>query len=283
VGLPGKGRYRVWTTAPRPYRIVDRYAEAPGEMTLVLVPDEQGAGHFEPAPQSPCGGGPGRFWVLHTGSGMRIPAADVTSRPLLSDGQSGESSLVELRALRVPCGPSACRIGDRVGLAGPRGNGWDLRRAAGGELLVLGWEQGLALLRPVVERVLADSARYRGLRVWAAGAVWSASPEGAGGRTEPSGRIVPVVDGAAEPPGLAFDPASAVALLAGPLRLALATARRLCAQGLPAERVQVAAHELVQCGSGRCGRCLLETPEGPVRVCREGPVLRYDQLAGVPC
>lgn len=284
VCVPGKGRYRIWTTAPRPYRIVDRYAELPGEMTLVLVPDgrDTGRGAAEPAE---AGAEPapalGRFWVLHTESGMRIPAADVSTRPLLSDGQVGESALVELRALRVPCGPGSCRIGDRVGLAGPRGNGWDLDRAAGGELLVLGWDSGLGLLRPVVERALAGSWRYRGLRVWAAGAVWSAAPEGAGERPVPSGVVSPVVDGPLPSVELVFDPVAAVALLAGPLRLALATARRLREQGMDADRIQVAAHELVQCGSGRCGRCLLETAEGPVRVCREGPVLSYDRLAGI--
>ncbi|WP_344452562.1 hypothetical protein [Actinocorallia aurantiaca] len=287
--MPGRERYRIWTTAPRPYRIVDRYAELPGEMTLVLVPDGPGSGSggrgagrdaAEPAEGS-AEPAPGRFWVLHTESGMRIPAADVSTRPLLSDGQVGESSLVELRALRVPCGPGSCRIGDRVGLAGPRGNGWDLDRAAGGELLVLGWDSGLGLLRPVVERALAGAGRYRSLRVWAAGAVWSAAPEGAGGRPVPTGVVSPVVDGPLPPGELVFDPVSAVALLAGPLRLALATARRLREQGMDAERIQVAAHELIQCGSGRCGRCLLETAEGPVRVCREGPVLSYDRLAGL--
>ncbi|MEO3784363.1 hypothetical protein ABGB12_13590 [Actinocorallia sp. B10E7] len=278
--MPGKERYRIWTTAPRPYRIVDRYAELPGEMTLVLAPDGRDTGRAATEPQEAGAAAPGRFWVLHTESGMRIPAADVSTRPLLSDGQVGESSLVELRALRVPCGPNACRIGDRVGLAGPRGNGWNLGRAAGGELLLLGWDSGLSLLRPVVERALADSARYRSLRVWAAGAVWSAAPEGPR-RPVPSGSITPVVDGSHSSGELVFDPESAVALLAGPLRLALATARRLRGQGMEAARIQVAAHELIQCGSGRCGRCLLETPEGPVRVCREGPVLRYDQLAAM--
>ncbi|GAA0965842.1 hypothetical protein [Actinocorallia libanotica] len=285
--MPGRERYRIWSTAPRPYRIVDRYAELPGRMTLVLVPDapegrgpgERDAEGAAAAPPASGGAAPGRFWVVHTQAGMRIPAADVSSRPLLSDGRTGESSLVELRALRVPCGPGSCRIGDRVGLSGPRGNGWNLAPAEGGELLVLGWEQGLTLLRPVVERVLTDSARYRSLRVWAAGAVWSAAPEGAGGRPAPSGRIVPAVDGSEAPGELAFDPDSAVALLAGPMRQAVDTARMLHEQGMAAERIQVAAHELIQCGSGRCGRCLLKTPEGPVRVCREGPVLHYGRLA----
>lgn len=274
MGVPGEGRYRVWTTAPRPYRIVDRYAERPGEMTLVLAPD---GGDGRTAPE-PSGAAPGRFWVLHTDSGMRIPAADVSTRPLLSNGTTGESSLVELRALRVPCGPGACRIGDRVGLAGPRGCGWDLRAAAGRELLVLGWESGLSLLRPVVERVLAESSRYRGLRVWADGAVWSAAPDRPGRPAGGAGVVSPVRDGPAPAGELTFDPAATVALLAGPLRLARDTAEELRVQGVAADRIQLAAHELIQCGSGRCGRCRLETPEGPVRVCREGPVLRYDQL-----
>lgn len=261
-------------TAPRPYRIVDRYAAAPGELTLVLAPEGpsggDGPGGHRPGPSAA-----GRFWVLHTASGQRLPAADVSARRLHSDGATAESSLVEVRALRVPCGPSVCGIGDVVGLSGPRGLGWDLRAAVGLDLLVVGWERGLGLLRPVVERALADAARYRALRVWAAGAVWSASgPE----REQGDGLTGAIAPGGLAEPALRFDPSATVALLAGPLHETAATARALRAQGVPAARIQVAAHELLSCGSGRCGGCRFEGAAGPVRACSDGPVLRYDQL-----
>ncbi|ROO88495.1 dihydroorotate dehydrogenase B-like protein [Actinocorallia herbida] len=271
------GRYRTRSTAPRRYRIVDRYAEAPGELTLVLAPEgsdgPEGADGTDA--RVPVPSAAGRFWVLHTATGQRLPAADVSARRLHSDGTTAESSLVEVRALRLPCGPRTCRIGEVVGLSGPRGLGWNLEAATGLDLLVVGWERGLGLLRPVVERVLAESARYRELRVWAAGAVWSATGTAAPTATAPSGRLTP---GGPDAPALRFDPAATVALLAGPLAEATATAVALHAQGTPAERIQIAAHELLSCGSGRCGGCRVEAAAGPVRVCADGPVLRYDQL-----
>ncbi|GAB2838965.1 hypothetical protein GCM10022221_43090 [Actinocorallia aurea] len=270
------GRYLTRRTAPRGYRIVDRYAEAPGELTLVLAPegsDGPAAGGTDG--RSPVPPAAGRFWVLHTAAGQRLPVADVSTRRLHTDGTTAESSLVEVRALRVPCGPRACQVGEVVGLSGPRGLGWDLDGAAGLDLLVVGWERGLGLLRPVVERALAESGRYRELRVWAAGAVWSAAGDGGRCEAPATGLLAP---GGPDAPSLHFDPSATVALLAGPLAAATAAAADLHAQGVPAERIQVAAHELLRCGTGRCGGCREEAAAGPVRVCADGPVLRYDRL-----
>ncbi|MDX6744340.1 hypothetical protein [Actinocorallia sp. A-T 12471] len=267
------GRYLVRSTSPRRYRIVDRYAAAPGELTLVLAPEgaDGAEGDDGTAARASVPSAAGRFWVLHTASGQRLPAADVSTPRLHADGSTAESCLVEVRALRLPCGPRTCAIGDVVGLSGPRGSGWDLDAAAGLAVLVVGWERGLGLLRPVVERVLADSARYRELRVWAAGAVWSAS---GGPVAVASGRVAP---GGPDAPTLGFDPDGTVAMLAGPLEETARTAAELHAQGMPAERIQIAAHELLRCGTGRCGGCRVEAVSGAVRVCADGPVLRYDQ------
>jgi dihydroorotate dehydrogenase electron transfer subunit len=45
-----------------------------------------------------------------------------------------------------------------------------------------------------------------------------------------------------------------------------------------ADRGQFSLHRYMKCGVGLCGSCAID-PSG-LRVCREGPVFRGDQLAG---
>ena len=45
--------------------------------------------------------------------------------------------------------------------------------------------------------------------------------------------------------------------------------------GMPADRIQLTLERNMQCGIGRCGHCQL----GPILVCRDGPVVRYGEVA----
>jgi NAD(P)H-flavin reductase len=52
------------------------------------------------------------------------------------------------------------------------------------------------------------------------------------------------------------------------------TARSLLARGVPKERTFISMERNMRCGLGHCGHCQL----GPVLICRDGPVFRYDEM-----
>lgn len=280
--MPGDEPYRPWAMAPRPYRVMERRSERPGQLTLTLADPGTVMAHG-PAGDPITPAVPGQYWVLHTTAGMKVPAVDVT---LAATAPAG--SAMEVSTLRVPCGSPVGGVGEQVGVRGPFGSGWDIDVAADRDLLVIAWEAGLALLRPIIERAITagrhlDRAR---LRVWAGGRNRQAIPyqkewnrwSGHAGVTIGVSPTLTMATAAAE---LRFDPAG-VALLAGPLSMARAAAEALRRRGLPADRIQLAVHPLIRCGTGRCGRCQINSPGGVLRACQDGPVLRYDRLTANP-
>jgi NAD(P)H-flavin reductase len=46
-------------------------------------------------------------------------------------------------------------------------------------------------------------------------------------------------------------------------------------RGIPPDRIWVSLERNMQCAVGFCGHCQL----GPAFVCKDGPILRWDQIA----
>jgi NAD(P)H-flavin reductase len=75
-------------------------------------------------------------------------------------------------------------------------------------------------------------------------------------------------------PRSAFDPESAVALVCGPeimMRFAIAS---LQDAGVAEDAIYLSMERNMKCAVGLCGHCQM----GPVLVCRDGPVFRYDRI-----
>jgi len=68
----------------------------------------------------------------------------------------------------------------------------------------------------------------------------------------------------------------AVALACGPELMMRFALQGLLDRGFPASDLYVSLERRMECGFGHCGRCAL----GPVKVCRDGPVFCWDELAG---
>ena len=74
-----------------------------------------------------------------------------------------------------------------------------------------------------------------------------------------------------------FDPASAVAMICGPevmMRFAIMELHRL---GMAADRIYLSMERNMKCAVGFCGRCQY----GPMFICKDGPVFRFDRIAGI--
>src|SRR5262245_45863505 len=239
--MPSDERYRKFAMGLRPYRIVDRRLQRPGEMTLTLASDAAVAYGPSEYPITPArAAAPGQYWVMHTAAGAKVPAVDVTLPGTVpADG----GVVAEVTTLGVPCGSPVGRIGERVAVRGPLGTGWNTEDTEGRDLLVVAWEAGLALLRPIIERAISGGGRFRRVRVWAGGHTWAAIGcrsewnrwSRHAGVTIGASRTLTMAAAAAE---ARFDPTDSVALLAGPLPMARVTAEALTHRGLPAARIQ---------------------------------------------
>ena len=71
-----------------------------------------------------------------------------------------------------------------------------------------------------------------------------------------------------------FDPATAIAMVCGPAVMMRFAATELIQTGLEAERIYISMERNMHCGIGLCGHCQY----GPWFICKDGPVMRYDQI-----
>ncbi|WP_413759865.1 FAD/NAD(P)-binding protein [Streptomyces sp. MMBL 11-3] len=261
------------TDVPLPYEVVRARRETADTVTLTLSP----AGPSALPPFAP-----GRFAMVYAFGVGEIPVS--VSR---IDGHEIVHTIRSVGAVSA----ALCRLepGAQVGLRGPFGTGWELERAAGGDVLVVAGGIGLAPLRPLVLDALAASGAYGRLsllagartprdllytdqlRAWAtahgpphcAVAVDRPGP----GWHEHVGIVTTLLDRAP------FDPANTTAYVCGPEVMIRATARDLFHRGLAPHRIRVSLERNMRCATATCGHCQL----GGVLVCRDGPVIGWDR------
>lgn len=258
---------------PEPYRVVSRAPETADTWTLLLEP--LGASII-PAP--------GQFNMLYAFGVGEVPIST-------SAGPEAGGELVHTIRAVGPVTRALCATqpGDVIGVRGPFGTTWPLEEARGGDLVIVAGGIGLAPVRPAVYHGLTHRDDYEALCVL----VGARTPgdllfvrelEDWRGRFDVEVGVT--VDSAAGDwhgrvgvvprliPAAAFDPATATALVVGPEIMMTFTARALLERGVPKERIYVSMERNMRCGLGHCGHCQL----GPVLICREGPVFRYDEM-----
>jgi NAD(P)H-flavin reductase len=228
---------------------------------------------------------PGQFNMLYAFGAGEIP---ISVSGDCGDGQGFVHTVREVgpvsRAL------AALAPGEFLGVRGPFGAGWPLAGAEGADLLVIAGGLGLAPLRPVIRHVIRTRARfgrvavlcgarnpqallYRDeLALWRQSLAVELTVDHAGvGWGEHVG-VVPDLIGRTR-----FDPADTIAMVCGPEVMMRLTAESLVAAGVARERIHLSLERNMKCAIGHCGHCQL----GPAFVCRDGPVMRYDRIAGL--
>jgi NAD(P)H-flavin reductase len=262
---------------PRVARVGRRRRDGPQVWTLDLAADD------------PAGAGfvPGQFNML--------TVFGVGEVPISLSGDPGEAGrLVHTIRAVGPVSTALAGLGPQapVGLRGPFGTGWPMPEMAGRDVVVVAGGLGLAPLRPALYRLLAERGRYgkivllygtrrpeeilfrreierwrRRLDIDIAVTVDHALGEWHGN----VGVVTRLI------PRAAFDPLHAVALVCGPeimMRFAIAALRDA---GLAEQSIYLSVERNMKCAVGTCGHCQF----GPVFVCRDGPVFRYDRLRGL--
>ena len=179
-----------------------------------------------------------------------------------------------------------------IGLRGPFGTGWPVKEAEGSDIVIIAGGLGLAPLRPAIYEILANRGRYgrvvilfgsrnptemlyrHELEEWRqrldidievtvdhADADWRGNVG-----------VVPTLI-----PRAAFDPHEAVALICGPEVMMRFTVNALRDIGLTPESIFLSMERNMKCAIGLCGHCQF----GSTFVCKDGPVMRFDRIAGI--
>jgi anaerobic sulfite reductase subunit B len=264
------------TAEPRVHVLLDVVPETPGVVTLCVAPVDGPPERFEPA----------QFGMLGA-FGIGEAAISISSSSSVLDHH--EYTIRQAGAITTAL--HRLRPGDQFCIRGPFGRGWNLD-AAVGDVVVAAGGIGLAPLRSAIlalaERgVLGGSGRrvivvvgarrsadllYRGqYDDWRASGIEvietiDAPEDGWSGRI---GLVTEVVG------GLDVDWSSAGAMVCGPDVMMRVTGDLFVDLGMPADRVQLTLERNMHCGIGRCGHCQL----GPTIICRDGPVMRYSDVA----
>ncbi|MFF4561832.1 FAD/NAD(P)-binding protein [Streptomyces sp. NPDC001435] len=255
------------TGIPVPHRVVARRRETADTVTL----------HIEPVGPALDDFTPGQFAMVHCFGRGEIPVS-------VSSVQSTGGLAHTIRAVgAVSAGLCEARVGDVLGVRGPYGTGWELPRSAGQDVVVVGGGIGLAPLRPLILRALAEPAVYRRVNVL----VGARTPDDLIARQETQGWATAFTGVTVDRPdeewrgdvGLvtelldraSFEPADTWAFVCGPEPMIRATARDLAFRGVPRERIRVSLERNMRCATGHCGHCQL----GPVLLCRSGPVIDW--------
>jgi NAD(P)H-flavin reductase len=263
---------------PRVARVRRRRREASNVWTLEIEQDGP----------APAGAAPGQFNML-TAFGVGESAISLSGDP------AKPGRLVHtIRAV----GPvsrvlAQLRPGDALGLRGPFGAGWPMTDAAGRDVVIMAGGLGLAPLRPVFYRLLAERERYGQILL-----LYGARSPGdilfrrelEAWRRRLDVEIEVTVDHAATSDwhghvgvvttllGRAtLDSSKAIALVCGPEIMMRFSIAALQDAGVKAEAIYLSMERNMKCAIGLCGHCQF----GPVFICRDGPVFRYDRIAAL--
>ncbi|HTW52331.1 MAG TPA: FAD/NAD(P)-binding protein [Stellaceae bacterium] len=181
------------------------------------------------------------------------------------------------------------KVGDPVGLRGPFGTAWPVADSTGSDVLVIAGGLGLAPLRPAIYRLFAERERYGQVALLygtrsPADILFRHEIERWRRRLDVSieitvdhadlawhghvGVVTRLIDRAI------FDPDHTVALVCGPEIMMRFAASALRTAGIAPECIYLSMERNMKCAIAQCGHCQF----GPVLICRDGAVMRYDRL-----
>ena len=262
---------------PDVYRVESVQSELPDTVTLTVAPVTGRRPAFQP----------GQFNMLYA-FGVGEVAISISGR-----ADDGRSFVHTVRNVGAASGAlTRLGAGDVLGLRGPYGVGWPIADAAGSDVVFVAGGLGLAPLRPAIYHVLDNRARYGRVSIL----FGTRNPSEMLFRSELESwrrmldiEVEVTVDHADSSwhghvgvvPGLlahaAFDPRETVAFVCGPEVMMRFTATALLAAGVAPQNVVLSMERNMKCAIGLCGHCQF----GPHFVCKDGPVMRYDQISDI--
>ena len=177
--------------------------------------------------------------------------------------------------------------GDTVGVRGPFGKAWPLKKAWGRKVLIMAGGLGIAPLRGAIYHVLSNQEKYDELSVlygtrnpetilfgtelqdWAEKATINLTVDVAG--PDWHGHVGVVTELLSDSK---IDANNTLAFICGPEIMMRFCAYELLAKGMSAANIYVSLERNMKCAIGLCGRCQY----GPHFICKDGPVFAFEQV-----
>jgi len=258
---------------PACWSVVDRRRETADTVTLTMAAgDGTALRHL-----------PGQFNMLYAFGIGEVPIS------ISSDPEAGALRHTVRAVGAVSRALCAVDPGAVLGLRGPFGSHWPRAVAHGRDVVVMAGGIGLAPLRPLIERLVAERERFGRLCLlygarepsqmlfaedrerWAAAGmqVLTTVDRADAAWTGRVGVVTELLQQAG------FDGNGATAYLCGPEIMMRFGATALQATGITPERIWVSLERNMQCAVGTCGHCQF----GTEFICRDGAVFRFDRVA----
>ncbi len=185
--------------------------------------------------------------------------------------------------------------GDKIGIRGPFGNGFDVNFLKGKNLMFVAGGLGIAPLRSMFNFVLDNRKEFGHVSLlygckeprevlfgkemaalaqrpdvefhsavnWCPdGEMWTGS----------IGVITTLI------PQVSFDPNDIYAIVCGPPVMYKYVIGDLKARNVPDDHIIVSLERRMKCGVGKCGHCQINE----IYVCKDGPVFNYSKIKGIP-
>ncbi len=185
--------------------------------------------------------------------------------------------------------------GDKVGIRGPFGNGFNTDGLKGNNMLFIGGGCGMAPLRSIINYTVENRKDFRDVTIlygckdpdsqlfhndlyrWEKMedvdllTAVDSCPDGQcwDGNT---GVITTLI------PKARFDPKDTKVIIVGPPIMYKFVIRDIKALGVPDENIIVSLERRMKCGVGKCGHCQING----IYVCLEGPVFNYSDIKDLP-
>lgn len=183
-----------------------------------------------------------------------------------------------------------CEVGDAVGLRGPFGNGFDMGKVAGMDLLFVAGGLGLAPCRSFIQAALKDRSKFGRVSILYGGRtpkdllfaddlkIWAKRDDcefhatvdrpdetwtGNRGVITTLFRKIPRLDSA-----------KTAAFIIGPPIMFKFAVLEVLAMGLRKTNIYCSLERRMKCGLGKCGHCQIRN----VYVCQEGPIFSYAEV-----
>jgi sulfite reductase subunit B len=185
--------------------------------------------------------------------------------------------------------------GDKIGIRGPFGNGFDVDEIKGKDILFVSGGCGLAPTRSLINYVMEHREDFGKVTILYGckepkAILFDRDLEGWGDvrdvivkRTVDScpdgecwegdvGLITTLI------PPLELDAENTIGIIVGPPVMYRFVLKELKAKSIPDENIIVSLERRMKCGVGKCGHCQMNG----IYVCLEGPVFKYDDVKDIP-
>lgn len=237
----------------------------------------------------------GRPLVYEPGQFVGVTVFGVGESPISICSSPTQGEGIELTVRNIGLVTNALKTfeaGDRLGIRGPFGNGFDYEAMKGQDVLFVAGGLGLAPTRSLIRYVLDTRDDFGKVTIL----VGARQPDLLLFRDElvqwternDVETHVTVDRGDAQWQGevgvitrlfrkIEIDASRTYAVIVGPPVMFKFTVLEVLASGVPEHRIICSLERHMKCGIGKCGHCQIRG----VYVCRDGPVFTYEQVKGL--